>query len=470
MSRITRRDLLLGGTAALLVPACRGGVLLHEDSDVGDSGDTGRVDTDDTGAPDTGWTWEPGPEPTSAWSPDGAVDAAAFPSGVQVGDALPTAAIAMAQTTAELVSARLARATADGWEEGVGIAAIAVIDGSARVELPGLIPDTTYAVCFVGGSGRSAVTRFRTAAYAGRSRVIRFGATSCLNDDHAPWPCLDSAAADELDFFVLLGDTIYADGGAGDVPWFTSFYRVALATSGLLGLTASTSVIATWDDHELDNDWSGPQDGADRQAAALVAFRAAIPQRDGPSGGLWRVLSWGDTLDVIVLDCRGERTSNQYISLEQMVWLKTTLSASRARFKIIVNSVPITDWTGTVLAGFIAGDRWQGYPVDREEVLAHIADNGITGVLWITGDHHFAAVTHVDPAGGVAEDAVEVLCGPAGSGINGAAWGIPVGERFPIVVHTYNWTRFTADPDAGTVKVEFVGDDGDELDSITLNL
>jgi alkaline phosphatase D len=458
--RITRRNLLLRATAAAVVlPACRR-------DPAGSDSDTVRADTD-TGQPDsdTGWSWEPGPEPAAAWDPGGTPDAA-LAWGVQVGDVTETAAIVSVQTDAT-VAFRVARGTEAGWEELARTDDLAPVEGSAQVELTGLVPDTTYALVAESAAGRSAVTRFRTALYPGTKRVVTFGATSCLGGSDWPFPSLAHAAVEKLDFFVLLGDTVYADDGDGDVAWFRGFYREALTTH-LQDVTATTSVVATWDDHEIDNDWSGPGDGETRQQAALTAFRAAIPQRLGETGKLWRKLSWGDCVDLFVLDCRGERDGDRYLSPEQMTWLQDALATSRARFKIVVNSVPITDWSDTVLWDFVQDDRWQGYPEDRDAILGWIRDQGIAGVLWITGDHHFGAITHVDPSGGAAESQYEVLCGPAGSSINAASYALPENSRYPSIVRTHNWVRFVCDPDAGTVQVSFVDGDGDVVSTLTL--
>ena len=66
----------------------------------------------------------------------------------------------------------------------------------------------------------------------------------------------------------------------------------------------------------------------------------------------------------------------------------SSLSESQARFKVIVNSVPITDfdnWFGEVEAD----DRWQGYPIQREDILSHIETGDIEGVFWVSGDFHY---------------------------------------------------------------------------------
>ncbi|MCA9513985.1 MAG: hypothetical protein KC635_03500, partial [Myxococcales bacterium] len=84
--------------------------------------------------------------------------------------------------------------------------------GFVHLELAGALePDTAYAFAFVLGDARSPIGRFKTAPAANEGDVVVFGASSCARYDLRPFDCLGWAAADELDFFALLGDTTYAD-------------------------------------------------------------------------------------------------------------------------------------------------------------------------------------------------------------------------------------------------------------------
>ena len=260
-----------------------------------------------------------------------------------------------------------------------------------------------------------------------------------------------------LDFFVLLGDTIYADEGlspAGDWP---DHWTRALSTGGLRELSRSTSLIATWDDHEVDNDWSWDDDAA-LVPPALQAFRDAVPQRTGPSGAIWRSLRWGAALEVFVLDCRSERRGDAYLSAAQLAWLQGGLSASTARFKIIANSVPITDLTGAYLGSGDIG--WNAAPPQRRQILDHIDTNGIEGVLWLAGDVHWGAIATVGRPGARGASQHEVFCGPAGSRINLLARTVGEDARFDAVCFERNTVTFEADPATGIVVVTFEGDTG----------
>jgi alkaline phosphatase D len=151
-----------------------------------------------------------------------------------------------------------------------------------------------------------------------------------------------------------------------------------------------------------------------------------------------------------------------------MDWLKDGLATSGARFKIIMNSVPIIDFA-SLLGGAEAGDRWEGYPEQREEILGHIDDSAIEGVLWVSGDFHFGAICKVGAAGDVGNSQYEVMVGPSGSFIN------PIGlfvetEQYFMRIPEWNHTRFVCNPETGEIIVQFVGDPGDVIEELSLML
>ncbi len=420
-----------------------------------DGGDTASDDTAGTPTP------ERAPEP-APWLGLVDVDPVAFPCGVQTGDATTGSVLVTTVTTEAVVGLRVVRAEGDAWVDDQEVEDLAPDDaGRVRLEVGALRADTAYALCFLSADGtrQSRIARVRTPPAAGAApRVIRFGATSCLAGNQ-PWPSLTHASTQGLDVFLFLGDTVYADD-AQDLDGYRRFWTNALGTAGLQDVTASTSTLATWDDHEVANNW--PRDGATEEkiAAGLQAFQEGFPARAGGGRmGIWRTVSWGDAIDFFVLDSRGERLEGRYLSPEQTAWLKEGLVASRARFKVILNSVPITD-----LSNFFgtaeASDRWQGFPEERADLLAHIVENDVRGVLFVAGDLHYGQIGQVDPAGGLAEGLTEVLVGPGGSQVNILAAVYPGNPQYAALVPAWNWTSFDCDPVAGTIRVRHFGDDG----------
>ncbi len=404
------------------------------------------------------------------WEPSGTLDLESFAWGIQIGDAIVDSAILSIRTQEPAVNTIIARGYEHGWEPIETVEGLLPVDGIVHHTFEGLSANTPYSVVVYStdGTRRSFVARFRTALASGTSRKIRFGATSGLGGNE-PWPNLSEAAQENLDFFLLLGDTIYADWG--EDTGFVAKWQEALSTQGLLNLAQSTSFIATWDDHEVANNWSYSTPGMEEVVQeALEAYFEAMPQRIGPGGtGIWRHIPWGAAMDIFVLDCRGERRDGNYISVEQMEWLKEMLALSPAYFKIIVNSVPITDLFQLV-GPLYQEDRWQGYPTQRLEILNHIDSNGITGVLWVSGDFHLGSISLIGAPGDAGAQQWEVLSGPSGSPINVGAYLFSPSERFPIIIKQHNYTLFEADPERGEVLVRYVADDGSTIDEMILEL
>lgn len=473
----TRRSFLIGASAAIAgcSPAAsrvgrRGG---------GGGDDTGTPTGAPTGTPGgepgttTSWPGVPGPEP-APWQPPGTEDPVAFAFGVQTGDAVLDGVIVSCRTLEPSVTCVVMRGVDDGWEEVQRHEGLVPDDKVAQLELVDLVPDTTYAVAFYAEDGsdrRSSPSRARTALYPDSTRVVRFGATSCLGGNQ-PWESLTRAAENLPDFFVLLGDTIYADPDWGDDFDHEADWEEALIVQGMRDVTQATSLVATWDDHEVRNDWRG--DDGDMPAfkdVALTAFRRAVPMRlgTGTLSDLWRRLTWGDTLELFVLDCRSERFGDDYVSREQLDWLKDGLATSTARFKIVCNSVPICDMDD-VYFGIADDDRWDGYPAQRTELLEWIRDAGVPGVLFIAGDFHWGAIATIGRPGFDHDDRYEVFCGPGGTSINPLMAVVNANDHYLEVVKRHNVTLFEADPAAGTIRVVFVADDGSVIAERTLSL
>jgi phosphodiesterase/alkaline phosphatase D-like protein len=406
------------------------------------------------------------PEP-APWVPSESLDPAAFPGGVQVGDAGVDAAIVSVRTDEPLLELVVMAADGDGWVEVVRESDLAAADGGLQREIGGLEADTAYTVVFLVGDRRSATARFRTAFTDPGLRKVVFAATSCLGSGNPTWENLSRIAAFDPDFTLLLGDTVYADGAVTQAD-YRAEWAAAYANPNLQALFARSGVIATWDDHEVANNWRiGDGDAlhagvtADQVDIALAAFREAMPMREGPGGsGLWRSIAWGP-VEVFVLDSRGERGDGRIVSEEQLAWIGEALRASGAVFKLVLASVHVTDHAELMSTG-AADDRWQGYPAQRDALVAAIAE--VPGTFVITGDMHYGGIQRIDPEGGPAADKWEIAAGPAGSSLFPfdavAQIGGGVPAQYDVVLESWSSCVFVADPGLGTLTVQFIGDDG----------
>lgn len=416
------------------------------------------------------------------------VDEAVFDLSVQAGDATPHGAVLWTHATAGVgsgtggVALRLVV-----FEDGApGAPGAVVVDqpvtaedgGFVHVELnAGLAPGTWYRYAFVasaGGAGgvggtsaRSVVGRFRTALAPDALEPITFGMMSGTKQSNRPYLTLSWAAEDDLDAFLLLGDTAYNDG-ATTLTAYRDMWRDSLTDVGYRDLLPSTGLIATWDDHEVENNWDPEEIDPAQLAAGTQAFFETIAFRRDPAHPerVWRVLHWGQTADFFVLDCRSERLPStrstdhaQYISPEQLAWLKDELLQSTATFKLILNSVPITDMPFVFVDN---GDRWESYASQREELLHFIEDNGLQGVLWLSADYHLPAIARVSKDG-LGADMWELISGPGANMTNPAYLVLkPYKDQFPYVDKGDNYFRVTVDPTVTppTATVEVVDNDG----------
>jgi alkaline phosphatase D len=298
---------------------------------------------------------------------------------------------------------------------------------------------------------------------------VRFGGVSCTNNGNAPFPPLTQAGTQKLDFFILAGDTTYNDS-ATTLSQYRAKWLGQIAQTTFQDVLTSTGNFATWDDHEVDNDWNPETFDKTRLANATQTFFEHLPVRRHATSPnrIWRGYQWGETLELFVLDSRGERKPStatgpnaQYLSPAQMTWLKTGLSTSTATFKVIVTSVPITNMPG--VWDVFPNDRWEGYPAQRKELLDHITSTGIKGTLFVAGDFHLGASSSVEPSGPGAA-LREVFVGPGGQNGNplAATLGAP---QFDFKTGTNNFVTFVADPNSTppTIQVTFIDGSGGKL-------
>jgi alkaline phosphatase D len=403
--------------------------------------------------------------------------AAQFPIGVMAGDAADTSVMFWTRYEgAGPVSLRVLEM------EGSRIAATRfngrVTPSSAgfvRTVVTGLRPNRQHLYAFLTGptdrpTGRSLVGRVQTAIPADSMLPITFGGTSCSNQSHRPFPVLQHAGSrTDLDFFIHAGDHTYADHGdnAVTIEQYRARYAENWASAGMRALHRATGMYLTWDDHEVFNNWNPETISGARLATARQAFfeHRATRRNTAAPDRLWRSFRWGRTAEIFILDCRAERRpstrstdasrASTYLSRAQMDWLKSGLRASPCVFKFIVNSVPIVDRAGA------DSDNWNGYAGARREILNHIANNRLRGVVWLSGDVHFGGVCTVEAAGAWG-DIWEVIMGPAGANRDSRPSVRP--SQWPVLVHdVHNYTVLRADPSTRTLTVEFINAAGNRI-------
>ena len=133
---------------------------------------------------------------------------------------------------------------------------------------------------------------------------------------------------ENADFFVYLGDTVYADSSvrtqilglspATTLEEFRDLYKVNQGFSALADLLKSTSTYAIWDDYEVRDNFTGQTVDPMLYATGRKAFLEYMPLRksrfptDPNCAGnpLFRVFHWGKDAEIIILDERSCRSAD----------------------------------------------------------------------------------------------------------------------------------------------------------------
>lgn len=86
-----------------------------------------------------------------------------------------------------------------------------------------------------------------------------------------------------------------------------------------------------------------------------------------------------------------KRTPRTIMGSAQKNWFKQKLLASRATFKIIVSELIMSENYA------LSQDRWEGYNLERLEIINFIESNNIRNVVVISGDQHAGQISLVNP-------------------------------------------------------------------------
>jgi alkaline phosphatase D len=327
-------------------------------------------------------------------------------------------------------------------------------DFTLAVPLEGLKPATRYRLYVsVGTKGREGTsTEARVAARGefttlpdAKSHVpVTFAWSGDLGGQGrcrrgaAGYPIFDVMRAQQLDFFLFLGDTMYSDSLCPSPPnepgadflattlaEYRARHRYQRGAEALRRFLETTPVCAIWDDHEVRNDFSGPFDS--RMPVGRQAFREYWPIRaaaDDPHR-LYRRVRAGADLDLFILDTRQYRSRNvdqdgpakTMLGEKQLQWLLSGLAESAATWKVIVTSVPLSIPKGGSAVvpgndGWAGGPGYPGFEWERQVLVDHILGRRMKNVVFLAGDVHHVQANAYDPNGDGIPDFHEFVAGP----------------------------------------------------------
>ena len=374
-----------------------------------------------------------------------------FSEGVMSGEPT-TSAITLWTRLAEAegkVGVDLEVATDRGFRHVVAhkrVSTSAAVNHNVKTRITGLKAHEQYYYRFATATKDGPVGRFRTSLPADSLQPVRFAFWSCQDYTHGYYNAHEAMAREDLDFVICLGDYIYdetyhtvkdgtgvrddkvgraqqASGQAGvnyvraaeTLDQYREKYSLYRSDESLRKVQARFPTVMLWDDHEVQDNYAGgaPDGGLPpehhyskkRQAAAYKAFFEAMPYSPPKPDRIYRRLAFGRTVDLIVMDQRQYRANQpcddatgvpacadydqprDLLGRTQMNWVKSQLSASKAAWKVMANEVTIMP-TRVLGGAFFGFDSWDGYPQEREELLAHIQNQQIKDVVFVTGDIH----------------------------------------------------------------------------------
>ena len=187
--------------------------------------------------------------------------------------------------------------------------ALPALAHSVHVELQGLAPDRPYFYRFVAGGWMSPAGRTRTLpAPDAAVQRLRLAYASCQRWEHGWFSAWRHLRADDPDLVLFLGDYLYEYPGAARAVrpvrggWLLTLDdyrdRHALYKSDpdLQAMHRACPWLFTWDDHEVQNDYAGEQEGqagpavTDFPARRAAAYQAWYEHMPVPASMLTRGL------------------------------------------------------------------------------------------------------------------------------------------------------------------------------------
>jgi phosphodiesterase/alkaline phosphatase D-like protein len=386
----------------------------------------------------------------------------ALPNRVAAGDVTETSAVVWARTDSPGTLNIYYIAVGD---DGVPLSSwesksVDVVDPAvpAKAQLAELIPGAFY-VYVVHDPVRDTYDLgiFRTSRPLGVHAGLRFGVSGDSQGELGPFVSLSNALQRRLDFFVNLGDTIYADSPSPDLPkpqaetlaeFRIKHNEVLSARYGrniISDLRAVTAFFAGIDDHEVTDDFAGGADPASdprfhfddevyiNETAlfgwGLQAFQEFNPVADefyGDTGDprnsgkrrLYRSRRFGSDAAIFILDTRSYRdeqvaplpipfSNEQLIDFMESTFAPSRTMLSEAQLEALESDLLASEELGVTwkfimvpepiqnLGPIAAQDRFEGYAAERTELLRFIREESIRNVVFLAADHHGTMINNL---------------------------------------------------------------------------
>jgi alkaline phosphatase D len=247
---------------------------------------------------------------------------------------------------------------------------------------------------------------------------IAFG--SCANQSN-PLPIFDIVVKHKPDLFVFLGDNIYGD--TNDMNKLQSKYDRMAAKPTFQNLKKNVPIIGTWDDHDYGQNDVGrhyPKKEESKEVF-LKFFNESENSERRKHEGIYTSYMYeikGKKLQIILLDNRtfrdnykkynGEVANDKryfynldyaplqepdstYLGTTQWKWLEEELKKP-ADIRLIGSGSQF----GIEYNGY---EGWANFPLEHKKFLNLIKETRANGVLFLTGDVHYAEISKLTEPG-----------------------------------------------------------------------
>ena len=259
-----------------------------------------------------------------------------------------------------------------------------------------------------------------SAAFA-QNQPFRVAFGSCGHESD-PLPIFNRVVEHKADVFVFLGDNIYGDSKVMDT--LRAKYQRLGSKSSYLNLKRNVEIIATWDDHDFGWNDAGKEYPFKEESKEIF-----LDFFDEPSGtdrrsraGIYTSYDYivqGRKVKIILLDGRtfrdplrqyaGEFDADQryfyqldyaphplsetpaFLGEEQWAWLEREL-LDPADLRIIGSGTQF----GIEFNGY---EAWANFPREQQRMLELIKRTKAQGVLFISGDVHYAEISKLTSEG-----------------------------------------------------------------------
>lgn len=220
--------------------------------------------------------------------------------------------------------------------------------------------------------------------------TIAFG--SC-NHTHLPQPMWSHIQRHEPDLFLWLGDVVYAD--TFDPMEMQRQFQTQYTHPEYQKVRKNMPVLGVWDDH----DYGGNNLGRDNPIKAQ-GQQMFLDFLDEPAdslrrrqAGIYTTYTYGSgdrQVKIFLLDTRYHRERSgkgraTLLGRDQWRWLETELQNTTARVNLIASGSSVLS---TQIPG---GEEWEDFRWAKKRLFNLLNKHRVKGVLFLTGDRHFAA-------------------------------------------------------------------------------